>query len=500
MTHIYYKSTRDAKRVVTASQAILQGISQEGGLFVPVEMPNIHLDWEQLKSATYQEVAQLILKAFFTDFTDEEIAKCVAAAYDEKFTHSAIAPVKSLDKHVSILELFHGNTIAFKDMALSILPHLMQVAMKKQNIDREIVILTATSGDTGKAAMAGFSGVKGTKIVVFYPDGGVSEIQKQQMVTQVGDNVKVVAVKGNFDDAQSQVKEMFNDMELKQEIEQLGYQFSSANSINIGRLIPQVVYYVYAYAQLLQQEKIQIGDPIRFVVPTGNFGNILAGYYAKKIGVPIDKLVCASNENNVLVDFFATGHYDKRRPFYLTTSPSMDILVSSNLERLIYEISQENAQLTQDYMTQLKTKGDYQIETHMHQLLTDFVAFDATQTQVSEAIKSVYNRYHYVIDPHTAVAYVAYEKLSAQEQEGNSNLQTVILSTANPYKFPRSVMNAFSSQNRPEHDFDLVQKLYDLTQLSIPQAVVEAMNAPVLHREVVSIDEMPTTVVEFLKK
>ena len=332
--NLTYTSTRGHGETVTASQAILKGLADDGGLFVPTSLPKLEVPVEKLAGMSYQEVAYEVMKLFLTDFTEEELKKCIANAYDSKFDTEVIAPLVQADG-AYFLELFHGNTIAFKDMALSILPHLMTTAAKKNHVDNEIVILTATSGDTGKAAMAGFADVPGTRIIVFYPKDGVSPVQEKQMVTQKGDNTFVVGIEGNFDDAQTGVKKMFNDQKLAKELAESGFQFSSANSINIGRLVPQIVYYVYAYATLVKNEQIKNGELINITVPTGNFGNILAAYYAKLIGLPVDKLICASNTNKVLFDFFTTGTYDKKREFTVTSSPSMDILISSNLERLI---------------------------------------------------------------------------------------------------------------------------------------------------------------------
>ena len=335
---VLYKSTRGKEETVTASMAILKGLSEDGGLFVPTEIPKLDVPMDELAKMSYQETAYEVMKCFLTDFTEEELKNCINNAYDEKFDTKEIAPLHEADG-AYFLELYHGATIAFKDMALSILPHLMTTAAKKNQVKNEIVILTATSGDTGKAAMAGFADVPGTKIIVFYPKHGVSPIQEKQMVTQKGNNTYVVGITGNFDDAQTAVKKMFNDKDLEAELDAAGYQFSSANSINIGRLVPQIVYYVYAYASLVRQGKIKDGQEINVVVPTGNFGNILAAYYAKQMGLPVHKLICASNDNKVLYDFFRTGTYDRKRDFILTTSPSMDILISSNLERLIYRIA-----------------------------------------------------------------------------------------------------------------------------------------------------------------
>jgi len=368
---LMYQSTRSEGTKVTASQAILKGLADDGGLFVPVSIPKLDVSLEDISKMTYQETAYEVMKLFFTDFTENELKTCIERAYDSKFDTKEIAPlVKKSDAYY--LELFHGATIAFKDMALSILPHLLTTSAKKNNIKNEIVILTATSGDTGKAALAGFADVEGTSIIVFYPKNGVSKIQERQMVTQKGANTKVVGITGNFDDAQSGVKAMFNNKELAKVMDGHGYQFSSANSINIGRLVPQVVYYVYSYTRLLANGDIKAGEKVNFVVPTGNFGNILAAFYAKNMGVPVGKLICASNENKVLYDFFETGVYDRNREFILTSSPSMDILISSNLERLIFRIAGDDAKKTAEMMDALKTTGKYTITDEMKSKLADF--------------------------------------------------------------------------------------------------------------------------------
>ena len=371
MKEILYKSTRSTEGTLKASEAILKGLADDGGLFVPLEIPALDVTVEELSKMTYQQVAYEVMKLYFTDFTEEELKNCINNAYDSKFDTEEIAPLAEVEG-TYFLELFHGKTIAFKDMALSILPHLLTTSAKKNGVKNEIVILTATSGDTGKAAMAGFADVPGTRIIVFYPNGGVSPIQEKQMVTQKGDNTYVVAIEGNFDQAQSAVKAIFGDKELAKEMDEKGFQFSSANSINIGRLIPQVAYYVYAYAKLFAEGKVSKDQKINVVVPTGNFGNILAAYYAKNMGLPIDKLICASNENRVLYDFFTTGEYDKNREFILTNSPSMDILISSNLERLIYRIAGDDAEANKKMMEELSKDGKYSITPEMKAKLADF--------------------------------------------------------------------------------------------------------------------------------
>ena len=492
--NLLYKSTRDAEKTVTASQAILKGLADDGGLFVPVSIPKLPVSLGELKEMTYQEIAYTVMKEFLTDFTEEELKSCIAKAYDSKFDTEEIAPLAKVED-AYYLELFHGATIAFKDMALSILPHLLTTSAKKNQVKNEIVILTATSGDTGKAALAGFADVEGTKIIVFYPKNGVSRVQELQMVTQKGDNTSVVAIHGNFDNAQSGVKAMFENKELKKELNEAGYQFSSANSINIGRLVPQVVYYVYAYAKLLQNEEIAEDEEINVVVPTGNFGNILAAYYAKNMGIPIAKLICASNENKVLYDFFQTGTYDRNREFVLTTSPSMDILISSNLERLIYKISGEDARKDTDLMTELKTKGSYAITGEMKANLADFAAGYATEEQVAKTIHDIYEDTGYVMDTHTAVAATVYK---AYREDSKDDRKTVIASTASPYKFAGSVMSAIDPKYKGQDDFKLIEELQKVSGTELPNAIKEIMNAEIRHNTECDVDQMEQTVKNIL--
>ena len=492
--NLLYKSTRDAEKTVTASQAILKGLADDGGLFVPVSIPKLPVSLGELKEMTYQEIAYTVMKEFLTDFTEEELKNCIAKAYDSKFDTEEIAPLAKVED-AYYLELFHGATIAFKDMALSILPHLLTTSAKKNQVKNEIVILTATSGDTGKAALAGFADVEGTKIIVFYPKNGVSRVQELQMVTQKGDNTSVVAIHGNFDNAQSGVKAMFENKELEKELNEAGYQFSSANSINIGRLVPQVVYYVYAYAKLLQNEEIAEDEEINVVVPTGNFGNILAAYYAKNMGIPIAKLICASNENKVLYDFFQTGTYDRNREFVLTTSPSMDILISSNLERLIYKISGEDARKDTDLMTELKTKGSYAITGEMKANLADFAAGYATEEQVAKTIHDIYEDTGYVMDTHTAVAATVYK---AYREDSKDDRKTVIASTASPYKFAGSVMSAIDPKYKGQDDFKLIEELQKVSGTEIPNAIKEIMNAEIRHNTECDVDQMEQTVKSIL--
>lgn len=491
---VLYKSTRGKEQAVTASMAILKGLSEDGGLFVPERIPQLDVPMDKLAQMTYQETAYEVMNRFLTDFTEEELKNCISKAYDSKFDTEKIAPLHEACG-AYFLELFHGATIAFKDMALSILPHLMTTAAKKNHVKNEIVILTATSGDTGKAAMAGFADVPGTKIIVFYPKHGVSPIQEKQMVTQKGANTYVVGITGNFDDAQTAVKKMFNDHEMAAELDQAGFQFSSANSINIGRLVPQIVYYVYAYATLVRDGKIKDGQEINVVVPTGNFGNILAAYYAKQMGLPIHKLICASNENRVLYDFFRTGTYDRKRDFILTTSPSMDILISSNLERLIYRLTGENAEKCAELMKSLSEGGEYTITEEMKAQLGDFYGNFCSEEETANTISEIYKDSNYVIDTHTAVAAGVYKKYVS---ETDDHLPTVIASTASPYKFTRSVMDALGEDHKDLDDFGLVDALSALSKVPVPRAVEEIRTAPVLHDKVVDAVDMPAAVKEIL--
>ena len=492
---VLYKSTRGKGETVTASMAILKGLSEDGGLFVPTEIPKLDVPVEKLAQMTYQETAYEVMSRFLTDFTEDELKNCIANAYDEKFDTKEIAPLHEADGEY-FLELFHGATIAFKDMALSILPHLMTTAARKNQVSNDIVILTATSGDTGKAALAGFADVPGTKIIVFYPKSGVSPIQEKQMVTQKGDNTYVIGIKGNFDDAQTGVKKMFSNKELAKVMNDNGFQFSSANSINIGRLVPQVVYYVKAYADLLKQGALKAGEPMNVVVPTGNFGNILASYYAKQMGIPIGKFVCASNKNKVLFDFFETGKYDRNREFYVTTSPSMDILISSNLERMIYRIAGNDAKQCAKFMAALTKDGEYVITDAMKAELSEFFGAFGSEEETAVKIKEVYDKEGYVMDTHTAVAAVAYDKYKAAT--GDDKTPTVIASTASPYKFTRSVMDAIDPAYDAEDDFELVDELNKVSKTAIPKAIEEIRTAPVLHDTVCETAAMEDEVKKIL--
>ena len=483
---ITYHSTRNKDITATASEAILNGIAPDGGLYVPDEIPKLKVSFEALARMDYAHVAYEVMKLFFTDFTEEELMACIKGAYNtDKFDTEEITKLVEADG-AYYLELFHGRTIAFKDMALSILPYLMTTSAKKCGAKEEIVILTATSGDTGKAALAGFADVPGTSIVVFYPKHGVSRVQEKQMVTQKGRNVNVIGIEGNFDDAQSAVKAIFTDKKLAEKMKAKGYRFSSANSINIGRLIPQVAYYVYAFSRLYPKQ-------INFVVPTGNFGNILAAYYAYKMGVPVNKLICASNRNKVLTDFFETGVYDKNREFYLTSSPSMDILISSNLERLIYEIAGDK---TAAFMKDLKEKGKYKLTKEMKEKLGLFVGGYAEDAEMSQAIADLYKKEGYIIDTHTAVAAAVYNKYKAKTGDDTC---TVIASTASPYKFSRAVLNSISPEYDKKDDFELFDELHKLSGVEIPEAIRDIISAPVLHKTVCAKDGLEAEVVRIYK-
>ena len=493
--NLVYHSTRNSEETATASEAILKGLISDGGLFVPDSIPKLNVSLEDLTQMSYQEIAYAVMKEFLTDFTEEELKTCINNAYDSKFDTEEIAVTKKVDG-AYYLELFHGATIAFKDMALSILPHLLVTSARKNNVKNEIVILTATSGDTGKAALAGFADVPGTKIIVFYPKSGVSPIQEKQMVTQKGDNTYVIGIKGNFDDAQTGVKKMFSNKELAKVMNDNGFQFSSANSINIGRLVPQVVYYVKAYADLLKQGALKAGEPMNVVVPTGNFGNILASYYAKQMGIPIGKFVCASNKNKVLFDFFETGKYDRNREFYVTTSPSMDILISSNLERMIYRIAGNDAKQCAKFMAALTKDGEYVITDAMKAELSEFFGAFGSEEETAVKIKEVYDKEGYVMDTHTAVAAVAYDKYKAAT--GDDKTPTVIASTASPYKFTRSVMDAIDPAYDAEDDFELVDELNKVSKTAIPKAIEEIRTAPVLHDTVCETAAMEDEVKKIL--
>jgi len=463
---------------VTASQAILYGLADNSGLYVPAMFPYISREnMVEMTGMDYQARAVEILKYFLEDFSLREIEAAVAAAYGEgKFDDAKIAPLRMLDQRTAVLELFHGPTLAFKDMALQLLPYLTTLSAKKNAEEREIAILVATSGDTGKAALEGFKDVPGTSCTVFYPKDGVSRVQELQMTTTGGGNTHVISVNGNFDDAQTGVKELFASEDFINKMNALGKRLSSANSINFGRLAPQIVYYFSAYADLLGSRQIAMGDKINFVVPTGNFGNILAAYYAKKMGLPIGRLICASNHNNVLTDFFNTGVYSTHRTFMKTTSPSMDILVSSNLERLLFELCERDGELVSVWMNLLKESGSYSIGAQrLEEVQKHFAAGFANNRETAMHIKHVYERYDYVMDPHTAVAgYV----LDRYREETGDNTLCVIVSTASPYKFSSDVLEALQVEHT---EANAAQKLMALTGIGIPKQVAELDTLPVHH-------------------
>lgn len=491
-----YLSSRGGEQGVSPSLAILRGLAADGGLYLPERLPRLELPLEELAGLSYQETAYQVMKSYFTDFTEEELRSCIDSAYDKKFDTEEIAPVVKRDD-VYFLELFHGRTIAFKDMALSILPHLMVTSARKNGVEDRIVILTATSGDTGKAAMAGFQDVPGTEIIVFYPKDGVSRFQELQMRTQQGDNTHVAAIRGNFDDAQSGVKEIFADKSFRSGLKSRGIILSSANSINIGRLVPQIAYYVYAYGQLLSKGEISCGEEINVCVPTGNFGNILAAKLAKEMGLPISRLICASNENRVLTDFFNNGIYDRRRKFILTSSPSMDILISSNLERLIFLSSGCDAERTAALMKELANEGSYSISESMAAYMSDFYGGCAEEQEVFGCIRELKEKTGYVIDPHTAVAKAVYDRYRG---ESGDRRKTIIASTASPFKFAPAVMEALGEDSGDEDVFELIDRLSRLSSTGEPQAVSEVRGAELRHDTVCEISELKETVASFLSR
>ncbi len=494
-----YKSTRDNTVSVTAAEAITRGLSAEGGLFVPENLPQLTAsDWELLRSQTYVDRAVTVLSRFLTDFTLEEVTDCASSAYTlEHFESTDIAPIYTLKDDTHILELWHGPTCAFKDMALQILPHLMRVSSQKTADGKEIVILVATSGDTGKAALEGFRDAPHTRIVVFYPENGVSPMQKLQMTTQEGANVGVCAINGNFDDAQTGVKTIFTDHAVAEKMEEQGKMLSSANSINWGRLVPQIVYYISAYCDLVKQGKICQGDPINVVVPTGNFGNILAAYYARQMGMPVNRLICASNCNNVLSDFIQTGTYDRNRSFHTTASPSMDILISSNLERLLYHLSGEDTALVGKMMCELKENGTYTVPNSLLSSLQElFTAGWCDDADTLQEIRATFEEEHYLCDTHTAVAKCVYRRY--REQSGDTT-PTVIASTANPYKFSASVLSALGGERDDQDEFEKVETLHSLTGCPIPSSLLSLKDKTPRFTKVCERDEMEKTVFEFLK-
>ena len=486
-----YISTRGLKEYLTSAEAIIAGIANDGGLFVPTEIPQVDANFiDSLIDLSYQDRAKKILEKFLVDYTEAELANCVSNAYGfDKFDSAKVAPVVTAGTN-NVLELWHGPTSAFKDMALELLPELMSTALKNTGEKSQIVILVATSGDTGKAALEGFKDVDQIKILVFYPDNGVSQIQRLQMVTQEGANVKVIAVDGNFDDAQTGVKKIFNDELFNLKLKKDNIQLSSANSINWGRLVPQIVYYFSAYADLLQDGKIKSGNKVNFVVPTGNFGNILAGYYAKMMGLPINKLICASNSNNVLTDFLNTGTYDRNRPFYKTTSPSMDILISSNLERLLYTLTNADSTKVGTWMKQLNDNGQYKVDEEvLSSIKENFWSDFADDFKTAETIKTVYEKDGYTLDPHTAVAWYVADKYKETTKD---LLPTVIVSTASPYKFNENVLGALDNQvvAKLQDEFEVLDKLAEITGVKVPVALTNLRNAKIIHNDKCKKEEM----------
>lgn len=494
-----YKSTRSPSISIKSAEAIAQGLSREGGLFVPESLPKLsESDILALCDKSYAERAFEIFRLFLTDFTDEEIRHCVDSAYGDNFDTKNIAEIAHLLKGTYILELWHGPTCAFKDMALQILPYLMTVSASKTIPGKETAILVATSGDTGKAALEGFKNVKGTTISVFYPEDGVSDMQKRQMQTQEGENVFVCAVKGNFDDCQNGVKAIFTDKEFAERLAEKGIVLSSANSINWGRLSPQIVYYISAYAELVKNKELEYGEKINIVVPTGNFGNILAAYYAKEMGLPVNKLICASNANNILTDFINTGVYDRNREFYTTVSPSMDILISSNLERLLYHLSGENTGLINEWFGALKESGRYEVTPEVKARISElFYAGCCNDAQTKAAIKECFDSYSYLMDTHTAVAYKVYNDY---RKNTGDDTKTLIASTANPYKFGAAVFDALGGNAEGLDEFGIIEKLEEMTRTVIPEPLAATRNKEIRFKGVIGREKMPETVIEFLKK
>ncbi len=496
-----YQSTRNSSISITSAEAIKKGLSEEGGLFVPETIPQMtDSEIAGLTGMDYRQRAKVILSKFLTDFTDEELTSCIENAYTkEKFGTDNIAPVYKLNDSQYILELWHGPTCAFKDMALQILPHLLTTSMKKTGETDEVVILVATSGDTGKAALEGFRDVNGTRIVVFYPESGVSEIQKLQMVTQEGDNVGVAAVFGNFDDAQSGVKKIFTDENYKELLANNHFKLSSANSINWGRLVPQIVYYFSAYADMLAANEIEAGEKINIVVPTGNFGNILAAYYAYKMGLPVNRFICASNKNNVLTDFIKTGVYNKNRDFHTTISPSMDILISSNLERFLHDLCGGDDSVISDLMQKLASRGSYEVSDDVKAKINGlFSGGCADDDETMAAIKKCRDDFGYVIDTHTAVAKAVYDRYAA---ETGDKAKTVIASTASPFKFNQSVLIALSGHGAVagKDEFALLDELSEMSGMDIPKSLAELKNKPRLFNTVCEKEQMIQVVSDFLQ-
>lgn len=488
-----YTSTRDSKKALTAKEAILKGIADDGGLYVFDGLDTLKLPLKDMMEMDYMQMAETVLAMLLPDFTLEEVKRCVKDAYDGKFRDEAITPVHMVDD-TAVLELFHGPTCAFKDIGLRMLPQLMRVSLEAHQ-EENVMILTATSGDTGKAALEGFKDVPRTGITVFYPDAGVSNIQKLQMVTTTGDNTVVCAIKGNFDDAQSNVKKIFNNKELAAELAKEHVTLSSANSINIGRLIPQIVYYIFAYKEMVQSGSISFGDKINYCVPTGNYGNVLAGYYAKCMGLPVGRFIVASNSNNVLFDFLKDGVYDRNRPFYKTISPSMDILISSNLERLLYYKSGKNADYIASLMKDLETKGSYQVSDEIFKSIkADFAGGYCDDDACAKAIKEMYEEHGYVMDPHTAIAYKVMKDYKKED-----STPCVLLSTASPYKFAPAVYEAIFGKSDLD-EFACMMDLEAKTGALIPAPLKELSQMQIRHDALVDKDDMEAFVSAAVKE
>lgn len=495
---MFYNSTRNSSVKVSSAEAITQGISAEGGLFVPESIPEITFDdIKKIGEMKYADRAAFIFSKFLTDFTEAEIHYCTDNAYSTKnFESDSIAEIAHLFDGTYMLELWHGPTCAFKDMALQILPYFLTTSVKKINLDKKIVILVATSGDTGKAALEGFKDVEGTSILVFYPEDGVSPMQKRQMKTQEGSNVGVCALKGNFDDCQTGVKKIFTDADVKKQLDDNGMMFSSANSINWGRLVPQIVYYISSYAELVKDGEITLGEKVNIVVPTGNFGNILAAYYAKHMGIPVNKLICASNINNVLTDFINTGVYDRNRHFYPTVSPSMDILISSNLERLLYIMTGKNDTLISEWFSKLSAEGKYEVSDDVKAKLSEeFCAGFCDDEQTKATIHEIYEKYSYTCDTHTAVAVKVYEDY--KKSTGDAT-KTIIASTASPYKFSAAVLEAIEGKTSDISEYEKVDRIAELSDIPVPSALADLKNKPERFNDVIDKNDQKAYVLKTL--
>lgn len=495
---MFYNSTRNSSVKVSSAEAITQGISAEGGLFVPESIPEITFDdIKKIGEMKYADRATFVFSKFLTDFTEAEIHYCTDNAYSTKnFESDSIAEIAHLFDGTYMLELWHGPTCAFKDMALQILPYFLTTSVKKINLDKKIVILVATSGDTGKAALEGFKDVEGTSILVFYPEDGVSPMQKRQMKTQEGSNVGVCALKGNFDDCQTGVKKIFTDADVKKQLDDNGMMFSSANSINWGRLVPQIVYYISSYAELVKDGEITLGEKVNIVVPTGNFGNILAAYYAKHMGIPVNKLICASNINNVLTDFINTGVYDRNRHFYPTVSPSMDILISSNLERLLYIMTGKNDTLISEWFGKLSAEGKYEVSDDVKAKLSEeFCAGFCDDEQTKATIHEIYEKYSYTCDTHTAVAVKVYEDY--KKSTGDAT-KTIIASTASPYKFSAAVLEAIEGKTSDISEYEKVDRIAELSDIPVPSALADLKNKPERFNDVIDKNDQKAYVLKTL--